>query len=119
MDRKTELKQLYKEIKPEPGVYQIKNLKNGKILVESTMNLKTMNGRRMELGLGNHPNKSLARELKEFGPDAFALEILEILETKEDGLFTTRDAVKDLKNKWLDKLHPFGERGYNSVNERT
>jgi len=42
MDRKKELKRLYKEIEIEAGIYQIRNTKNGKILIESTPNLKTI-----------------------------------------------------------------------------
>jgi len=44
MDRKKELKLKYKETKPQAGVYQIKNTRNQKIFVGSTMNLKTLNG---------------------------------------------------------------------------
>lgn len=41
MDRKAELKRLYKETKTKAGVYQIINTVNQKVFVGSTMNLKT------------------------------------------------------------------------------
>jgi hypothetical protein len=44
MDRKKELKQLYKETTIEAGVYKIKNILNEKIFIGSTPNLKTLNG---------------------------------------------------------------------------
>lgn len=115
MDRKQELKRLYKEMKTEAGIYQIKNTINQKILVVAAANLKTINGKRFGLQRGVHMNKALQNELNEFGPDAFAFEILEILEKKEEGFFDLNDALKKLEKKWLDKLQPYGERGYNTL----
>ena len=42
MDRKKELKQLYKEIEIKAGIYQIKNIENEKIFVGSTRNLENV-----------------------------------------------------------------------------
>jgi len=110
MNKRAELKQLYKELKTEAGVYQIKNIQNGKILIESTMNLKTINGRRFELESGAHQNKMLQRELKELGSEAFVFEVLEVLEKNDDG--DPKEALKKLEEKWLEKLQPYGARGY-------
>lgn len=113
MDRRSELKQQYKEIKTEAGAYQIRNIKNGKVLVEATANLKTINGKKMGLERGMHINKLLEEEIKQYGPDAFVFEVLEVLEKKEDKFFDVKDALKKLEQKWLDKLQPYGEQGYN------
>jgi hypothetical protein len=113
MDRKRELKQQYKEIKINAGVYQIRNTQNQKIFIASTRNLKTLNGKLFMLKNGSFPNNKLQRELKEFGAEAFVFEILEVLEKKEDGYFDEKDALKKLEEKWLEKIQPFGERGYN------
>lgn len=113
MDRKKELKQQYKETKIEAGVYRIKNIKNQKILVESTMNLKTINGKRFQLEMGSHKNKRLQKEWKEFGQESFVFEVLEVLEKKEDGYFDAKEALKKLEEKWIAALQPFAERGYN------
>jgi hypothetical protein len=118
MDRKSELKQLYKEMKTDAGIYQIKNTKNGKILIESTKNLKTINGRRIELERGTHRNRLLQQEIKEFGPEAFTFEILEVLEKKEDKFFDVKDGLKKLEGKWMEKLQPYGERGYHCLNTK-
>jgi hypothetical protein len=115
MDRKKELKQQYKEVKTQAGIYQIKNTKNQKILIASTMNLKTMNGKRFELTMGSHRNKSLQSDWNEFGENAFAFEVLEVLEIKEDEYFDAKDALEKLEEKWLNTLQPFGERGYNNL----
>ena len=114
MDRKQELKQLYKETKFEAGVYQIKNTKNEKVFIESTLNLKTINGKRFTLDMGTYQNKLLQNEWTEFGAETFVFEVLEILEIPEECYFDAKDALKKLKEKWLDKLQPYGERGYNT-----
>ncbi len=113
IDRKEELKQQYKETKTQAGVYQIKNTENRKIFIASTMNLKTMNGRRFELAMGGHKNTLLQSDWNEFGENAFVFEVLEVLEIKEDEYFDAKDALEKLEEKWLDALQPFGERGYN------
>ncbi|KJS49544.1 DUF2087 domain-containing protein [Desulfosporosinus sp. BICA1-9] len=114
MDRKQELKQQYKETKIEAGVYQIKNTINDKIFIESTPNLKTINGKRFTLDMGTYQNKLLQNEWTEFGSEAFVFEVLEILEIPEEGYFDTKDALKKLKAQWLNELQPYGERGYNN-----
>ena len=113
MDRKKELKEQYKEIKTAAGVYQIRNLKNRKVLVETTPNLKTINGRLMQLRGGVHKNRQLQADWENFGEDAFVFEVLEVLEEKEDAFFDKKDALKKLGAKWLEKLQPYGEKGYN------
>jgi hypothetical protein len=116
MDRELRraLKQQARETRPEAGVYQIRNLRSGLVLVESTLNLKTINGRRMELARGAHRNARLQSDVRELGSDAFVFEILEVLEEKEEGLLYRRDALKQLETAWLERLQPYGARGYNA-----
>ncbi|MDM5188026.1 GIY-YIG nuclease family protein [Bacillus sp. DX4.1] len=118
MNRRAELKQLYKETEVEAGIYCITNMKNDKVYVESTRNLKTMSGRRFELNIGSYINKALQDEWKEYGEDAFAFEILEVLQKKETGYFNAKEELKKLEEKWLEKLQPYGERGYNRTISR-
>lgn len=112
MDRKKELKRLYKQMKTKAGIYQIKNIKNQKVFVAVTPNLKTMNGKRLQLREGTHQNKRLQEEWRQFGEEAFVLEILEVLKEKEEGYFDKQEELKKLEEKWLEKLQPYGERGY-------
>lgn len=114
MDRKQELKRLAKETKTEAGVYLIRNTKNGKVLVEATRNLKTINGRIFSLQTGGFPHKALQEEWNEFGEDAFTFEVLEVLEKPETGYFDEKDALKKMEAKWLDQLQPYGDRGYHT-----
>ncbi|MGM0924435.1 MAG: GIY-YIG nuclease family protein [Bacillota bacterium] len=113
MDRKKELKQLYKESKPEAGIYQIKNTKNGKLFIGSTLNLKTLNGKQFELETGSSTNKTLQNEWSTFGKEAFSIDVLEVLKRKEEGHFDVKHALKKLEEKWLNELKPYGEKGYN------
>lgn len=114
MDRKRELKLQYQEIEIIAGVYQIKNNMNGKLFVESTRNLKTINGVKFTLNNNTHMNKDLQLEWNEFGKDAFSIEILEALKKDEsDPYFNEKEALKEMEQKWLDQLKPYGENGYN------
>ncbi|MFJ7975632.1 GIY-YIG nuclease family protein [Peribacillus sp. JNUCC 23] len=114
MDRKKELKQLYKETPIEAGIYQIKNSKNEKIFIGSTRNFKTLNGVKFTLETGTHNNKVLQEEWTQFGNSAFSIDILETLKKKDDPYFNEKEALLELENKWLEHLQPYGERGYNS-----
>lgn len=118
MNRKQELKMLYKETKTEAGIYQIKNVRNGKVLIESTRNLKTINGKKFTMQQGNHSNPLLQKELREYGADAFEFEVLEVLKPKDDPYFDLPDALAKLENKWLEQVQPYGERGYNQEKKR-
>ena len=90
MDRKKELKQLYKETPIEAGIYQIKNIKNKKIFIGSTRNFKTLNGVKFTLETGTHNNKSLQEEWTQFGKVAFSIDILETLKKKDDPYFNKK-----------------------------
>jgi hypothetical protein len=113
MDRKKELKQMYKETPIEAGIYQIKNTSNQKVFVESTRNLKTITGKKFQLETGTNTNKQLQEEWKQYGKDAFTFEVLEVLKKKEEGYFDEKRELEKLEDKWLDELQPYGERGYN------
>lgn len=118
MERRKELKQLYKETAIEAGIYQIKNNVNEKLFVGSTRNLKTLHGKKFELEMGTNTNKELQEEWNQFGKDAFEFEVLEVLKKKETGYFDEKNELKKLEEKWLNKLQPYGERGYNREKSR-
>lgn len=118
MDRKKELKQQYKEIKIEAGIFQIKNTKNNKIFIGSTRNLKTLNGTKFALENGAYTNKMLQKEWSEYGKEAFEMEVLEILKEKDDFYYNEKEELEKLEEKWLNQLQPFGERGYHQDKTR-
>lgn len=114
-DRKRELKQTYKEMKTEAGVFQIKNTVNGKVLLIATPNLKTMNGHRLQLRIGSHRNKQLQAEWTQYGEEAFVFEVVEVLDNTDESALARKDDLRRLEQKWLDELQPYGERGYNQA----
>ena len=121
MENKKSRKELNKEylerVKPA-GVFQVKNVANGKVLLGSSLNLEgPLNRHRFMLRIGSHTNKALQKDWDEFGPDKFVFEILEEVKRKDDPNFNLKDELTLLEMIWLEKLQPFGERGYN-VNEK-
>lgn len=113
-----ELNREYVERLKPAGVYQVKNLVNGKVLLGSSLNLEgPLNRHKFMLKIGSHTNKALQKDWNELGPEQFAFEILEEVQRKDDPNFNLKDELTLLEMIWLEKLQPVGERGYN-VNER-
>ncbi len=113
-----ELNREYTERVKPAGVYQVKNLANGKVLLGSSLNLEgPLNRHKFMLKIGSHLNKDLQKDWDELGAEKFVFEILEQVLVKEDPNFNLKDELTLLEMIWLEKLQPFGERGYN-VNER-
>ena len=112
---KKELKRDYREMKQEGGVYQIRNTVNNKILVLATPNLKTVNGKLMQLRTGSYLNAELQEEWNRYGAGSFVVEILEAIDQKDEKF---ADKLEKIEKKWLEKLNPFGDRGYNAPGRR-
>lgn len=113
-----ELNREYTERVKPAGVYQVKNLANGKVLLGSSLNLEgPLNRHKFMLKIGSHLNKNLQKDWDELGAEKFAFEILEQVQVKDDPNFNLKDELTLLEMIWLEKLQPFGERGYN-LNER-
>ncbi|MFT3892329.1 MAG: GIY-YIG nuclease family protein [Anaerolineales bacterium] len=110
-----EINREYKERVKPAGVYQVKNLSNGKVLLGSSLNLEgPLNRHRFMLKIGSHTNKELQQDWNELGPDQFTFDILEeVQQRKDDPSFNLKDELTLLEMIWLEKLQPFGERGYN------
>ncbi len=114
MERRKELLEQYKQMIKEAGVYQIRNTIDQRVFVTATPDLKNMNGRRFELNMGGFRNAELQKDWNRLGEAAFVFEVLEVLEEKEEGFFDKKEELKKLEKKWLDKLEPYGEKGYNT-----
>jgi group I intron endonuclease len=105
----------YKERSKSAGVFQVKNVVNGKVLLGSSLNLDgPLNGHRFMLEISGHTNKALQKEWNEFGANKFVFEILEVVKVNDDDPnFNLDDELTLLEQIWLEKLKPFGECGYN------
>ncbi|NIA30121.1 MAG: GIY-YIG nuclease family protein [Actinobacteria bacterium] len=113
-DKAKRLKQDYKQRYRPMGVYQIRNIVNNKILLGASLNLAgILNRHKFELKMGNHRNKTLQAEWCEMGSENFVFVILDELELKEAPDYDYKEDLLFLEHYWLDKLKPFGDRGYN------
>ncbi|MGO4733809.1 DUF2087 domain-containing protein [Paenibacillus sp. 2KB_22] len=112
MDRRKELQEQAKEVKTEAGVYQIRNERNGKVYIDSTLNLKTINGQRFMLQMGSHLNRRLQAEWNEYGENAFVIEVLETLKPDDNPYYDPKDALAKCLNRWFEQLEPYGDQGY-------
>jgi len=114
MKDKRQAKLEYKMSQRPIGVFQIRNLLNGKVYVGSSVNLDAMFNRiRFQLCAGAHINKGLEADWKLYGTGKFEFEVLEKI---EQNLGDDHDYARDLEaleDLWLDKLQPYDDRGYN------
>jgi group I intron endonuclease len=105
----------YKERKKPAGIFLVKNTVNGKFLLGSSLNLEgPLNSHKFMLTIGKHRNEALQKDWNEFGGDKFVFEILEIVKVKDDPDFNLADELTLLEQIWIEKLQPFGDRGYNN-----
>lgn len=61
----------------------------------------------------HNQNKELQNEWNTYGADAFSIEMLETIKREEEKALSKKDLLK-LEAKWLEKLQPYGEKGYHS-----
>lgn len=115
MKSKKEIKDDYKEMKFQIGVFQIRNMVNNKVYIECSTNLIAIwNRHKFQLNGGLHPNNNLQKEWTEFGQENFVYEILSELiqdDTKTSDHY--RKEVKQLEKMFIEELQPFGDKGYN------
>jgi len=111
---KKELKKQYKQNIQPMGVFQVKNLINGKIFIDSGLNLQgKINGCKFQLALGSHMNRILQEDFNKNDINNFSFEVIDYLKPKEDIKTNYTDDLKMLEEMWIEKLQPFDEKGYN------
>ena len=109
---KKELKQNYLQTPRPMGVFQIRNLTNEKVWIGKSENLDgILNRHEFALKANGHQNKQLQADWNELGADKFAFEILEELEYRDN--LDLKKELEFLEDMWLEKLEPFGNKGYN------
>jgi len=118
--KKKELKREYKQHQRQMGVYQIRNTVNDKVLVGAALDLQgILNRHKFELKMGGHRSKTLQAEWQEFGGESFVFEVLDELTPKEDPKYDYKSDLAFLEELWLEKLQPYGDRGYNEKKKGT
>jgi hypothetical protein len=113
-DRRALIRQ-YKETPRPMGAYCVRNTVNGKALVGVARDVPgKLNGHRAQLRMRSHRNPGLQQDWDTFGADAFAFDTLDLLTPSETPGYDPADDLRVLEELWLDKLQPYGERGYNT-----
>jgi hypothetical protein len=111
-DRKT-LKDQYKQALQPMGVYQIKNMANGKVFIGSAKNLTgKINSHRFQLKMGSHINRPLQDEYARFGEENFSFTVLDSLEPQKNPGYDYTADLNLLEEMWMERIQPYGERGY-------
>ncbi|KAA9007548.1 GIY-YIG nuclease family protein [Paenibacillus spiritus] len=114
--RRKHLVDEFKEIKTYMGVICLTNKANGKKFLTGFPNLKNRwHTLQMHLNDGRHPNAGLQADWKLTGAEGFTYEVLEQKDT--EGVQDIKWEVKQMEKAWLEKLQPYGERGYHRMKE--
>jgi len=99
----------YKETSRPAGVYRVRNTVTGKLLIGSTPDLPAMlNRQRFQLEMGSHPDRELQRDWDELGSDAFEIDVLDRLESKEESACDPAEDLRVLKEMWLESVKLLG-----------
>jgi group I intron endonuclease len=107
MKTKKEMKDDYKQIIFPMGVFQIRNIVNGKVYVGSSVNLdKIWNRHKFQLEMGGHKSKKLQSDWNEMGCNSFIFEVLEEIEASNDPAIDNAKEVELLLVMVVEKLKP-------------
>lgn len=97
MKTKKELKNEYKQLKPQMGVFRVINSANQKCLLEASTNISAKWSRhQVELKFGTHRNTALQSDWNTFGSDVFSCEILAELDREEEENLNYQEEVSTL-----------------------
>jgi len=114
MSNKKQLKKDYQMAKRPLGVFIIRNTTNDKVFLGSGLDINgIINRHKFALSAGGHNSKQLQKDWNELGAEKFEFEILDQMEPLDEPSFDARRELAFMEEMWLEKLEPYGERGYN------
>ncbi|MDH3404448.1 MAG: GIY-YIG nuclease family protein [Acidobacteriota bacterium] len=117
MKNKAARKELIRQYKESPrpmGVYRVRNTLDERSLVGSSLDVQAMlNRHRAQLRMSSHRNARLQGDWDARGAEAFVFEVLDLLPPREEPDYDPADDLAVLEQLWLERLTPYGERGYN------
>ncbi len=114
MDKRA-LKREYKEATPPAGIYRVWNKEGDRSFVGSSVNVTAiLNRHRAGLKMGAHTNRELQQDWNSLGADAFEFEVLDTVTIRDEPGFDVKRELEALEDLWLERLEPYGERGYNT-----
>lgn len=111
--RRKELIRAYKETARPAGLFVVRNVKSGRMLVGKSTDLPGMlNRQQLQLEMGSHPDKELQADWSSLGPDTFTIEVLDTLDIPEEGTADLPEELAELKEMWLERLDAAGSDLY-------
>lgn len=112
--RRKELQMQYRQMEIYMGVVKITNTVNGKIYVVSYPDLRDKwKFIQNALSNGTYSSGTLMRDWMEYGPDTFQYEVLEQQAQQGENSEQIGRLLRRMEKPWLEKLQPYGEKGYN------
>lgn len=111
--RRKALTQSYKLALPPMGIYAVRNLADGRMLVDQSTNLTgALNRHRTELKLGSHRNKALMDDWRAHGETGFVFEVLEKIEERPEPDFDYKAEMTRLLALWHTRVPPGSAASY-------
>lgn len=99
------LKKQYRETPPPMGVYAIRCLSSGRVIVEASMNVHAaMNRARFELDRKSYRDRQLQQDWLTFGPDHCRFEIIDLVKPRDDPAFDHKAELAGLLAMWREEL---------------
>ncbi len=113
MNRKELIKEYKSSLRPM-GIVQVKNMRNNRVYITASANTAgTINSIRFQLKMGTFlPSPELAKDWKELGEQSFSFEVIDELKPVDEPGYDYKDDLNELETMWMEKIKPFGERGY-------
>ena len=109
-----ELSHQYKTTPRTMGVAIVRHEVTGKVFLFANLDINALVNRyRTQLRFGGHPNKERQRDWQTHGEAAFTCEVLDTLLPKPEADTDPATELGVLEELWLEKLQPYGPRGYN------
>ncbi|QNK01478.1 GIY-YIG nuclease family protein [Dyella telluris] len=103
--RRKKLVQAYKLALPPMGIFAIRNLVTGRMLIDQSNHVTgTLNRHRTELKLGTHRNRALMDDWRMHGETAFAFEVLETIDERPEPDFDYRGELERRLAIWRTQL---------------
>lgn len=110
--RKKELREAYKNYRPDMGVFSVRHIRADKVYLEATANLKgKINSTVFQLNMETFRlNKGLNKDWKKYGKEAFEVKVLETIDYDKDdqGGKDYTEALENLFAEWQHKLRAEG-----------
>lgn len=111
--RRKALIDAYKLAFPPMGIYAVRHIATGRMLIDRSANTTAaLNRHRTELRLGMHRIKALQADWRAQGEAAFAFEVLEAVQERSDPAFDYDAELARMLEAWRVKLPLGSEASY-------